>query len=90
MPECAPEDAIEVVPLVVQPENVPVSKPPLVSPPPPPEEEPIVQVKLAEPEVPVVSVAVTVTFGVPAVVGVPEINPVAELIDSPAGRPVAP
>ena len=29
------------------------------------------------------------TFEVPAVVGVPEIVPVEELIDSPAGRPVA-
>ena len=35
------------------------------------------------------SVAVTVTVLVPAVVGVPEIRPVAALIDSPAGRPVA-
>ena len=37
MPECAPEDTIEVAaPLVVQPENVPVSNPPLTMPPPPP------------------------------------------------------
>jgi hypothetical protein len=35
-------------------------------------------------------VAVTVTVDVPAVVGVPEIVPVAGLIESPAGRPVAP
>ena len=33
--------------------------------------------------------AVTVTLEVPAVVGVPEISPVEELMDSPAGRPVA-
>ena len=40
-------------------------------------------------DLPVVSVAVTVTLEVPAVVGVPEISPVEELIDSPAGRPLA-
>ena len=34
------------------------------------------------------SVAVTVTLEVPGVVGVPEISP-EELIDRPAGRPVA-
>ena len=38
---------------------------------------------------PVVSVAVTVTLEVCAVVGVPLISPVEELIDNPAGRPVA-
>ena len=43
----------------------------------------------AEPCAPVVSVAVTVTVDVPAVVGVPEISPVEALIDSPAGRPLA-
>ena len=43
----------------------------------------------AEPEAPVVSFAVTVTLEVPAVVGVPEIRPVEELIDKPPGRPVA-
>jgi hypothetical protein len=32
---------------------------------------------------------VTVTLEVAAVVGVPEIRPVVELIDRPAGRPVA-
>src|SRR5215469_1075904 len=70
----------------------PVSKPGLpssceaVQPPP---EVLMVQVKLAEPEALVVSLAVTVTEEVPAVVGVPEIRPVAELIDSPAGSPVA-
>ena len=41
------------------------------------------------PLAPVPSVAVTVTLDVPAVVGVPEIRPVAELIDRPAGSPVA-
>src|SRR5215469_13144502 len=49
----------------------------------------IVQLKLAEPCAPVVSVAVTVTDEVPAVVGVPEIRPLLELIDRPAGRPDA-
>src|ERR1017187_8575018 len=39
--------------------------------------------------VPVVSLAVTVTLEVPAVVGVPEIRPEEELMDSPAGRPTA-
>jgi hypothetical protein len=36
------------------------------------------------------SVAVTVTELVPAVIGVPEMTPVDELIERPAGRPVAP
>ena len=45
--------------------------------------------KDADPVAPVVSFAVTVTLLVPAVVGVPEIRPVEELIDRPAGRPVA-
>src|SRR5215469_16810805 len=54
----------------------------------PPPELLIVQVKLAEPCAPVVSVAVTVTLEVAAVVGVPEISP-EELIDRPAGRPLA-
>jgi hypothetical protein len=49
----------------------------------------MVQVKDAEPVAPVVSFAVTVTLFEPAVVGVPEIRPVVELIDRPAGRPVA-
>src|SRR5260221_8978974 len=48
-----------------------------------------VQVKVAVPDAPVVSVAVTVTVDVPAVVGVPEISPVEELMDSPAGSPAA-
>src|ERR1035438_3886455 len=47
-----------------------------------------VQVNEVLPEAPVVSVAVTVTVEVPAVVGVPEIRP-EELMDSPAGSPVA-
>jgi len=49
-----------------------------------------VQVNEALPDAPVASDAVTVTFDVPAVVGVPEIRPVEELTDRPAGRPVAP
>ena len=49
----------------------------------------MVQVNEADPEAPVVSVAVTVTLLLPVVVGVPEIRPVEELIDRPAGRPVA-
>ncbi len=48
-----------------------------------------VQVNEVEPVAPVPSRAVTVTFDVPAAVGVPEISPVEELIDRPAGRPVA-
>src|ERR1043166_2364066 len=55
-------------------------------PPPPPV---TVQVNVAEPLAPVVSVAVTVTFDVPAVVGVPEMTPAALMV-RPAGRPVAP
>ena len=58
--------------------------------PPPPELAALtVQLNEAVPLAPVVSLAVTVTDDVPAVVGVPEISPVEELIDSPAGRPVA-
>ena len=45
--------------------------------------------KVADPDAPVLSRADTVTVEVPAVVGVPLIRPVAELIDSPAGSPVA-
>src|SRR5258708_37611401 len=48
----------------------------------------IVQLNVADPCAPVVSVAVTVTELVAAVVGVPVIRP-EELIDRPAGRPVA-
>jgi hypothetical protein len=54
-----------------------------------PVEELIAHVKDADPEAPVVSVAVTVTLLDPAVVGVPEMSPVEELIDKPAGRPLA-
>src|SRR6516164_1726853 len=50
----------------------------------------IVQVKVADPEAPVLSVAVTVTVEAPGVVGLPVISPVEELIERPAGRPVAP
>src|SRR5260221_9195259 len=46
------------------------------------------QLNEADPEAPVVSLAVTVAVDVAAVVGVPVIRP-EELIDSPAGRPVA-
>ena len=48
-----------------------------------------VSVKVALP-VPPAFVALSVTVVVPAVVGVPEINPVVLLTDSPAGNPVAP
>jgi predicted transcriptional regulator len=47
------------------------------------------QLNVADPCAPVVSVAVTVTLNVPVLVGVPEIRPVEELIDNPAGSPVA-
>src|SRR5258708_5464990 len=61
----------------------------LVVPPEPPPLELMVQVNVAEPDAPVPSVAVTVTVEVPAAVGVPEISPVEELADRPAGRPEA-
>src|SRR5581483_444668 len=48
-----------------------------------------VQPNEALPDAPVPSVTVTTTEDVPAVVGVPEINPDEALIDSPAGNPVA-
>ena len=48
-----------------------------------------VQVKEAWPVKPALSVAVTVTEETPAVVGVPVILPVPELIESPAGSPLA-
>jgi len=48
-----------------------------------------VQVNVVLPVAPVVSLAVTVTLLLPAVVGVPEIRPEDEPIDKPAGRPVA-
>src|ERR1700676_4341396 len=60
----------------------------LVVPQVPPPPAVTVQLNEADPEAPVVSLAVTVTLEVPAVVGVPEIRPEAELMDSPAGRPV--
>src|SRR5258708_38375501 len=47
-----------------------------------------VQLKVAEPDAPVVSLAVTVGLPGAAAVGVPEIRPEV-LMDSPAGRPVA-
>src|SRR3954471_16556620 len=71
---------------------LPDSKPGLTSfcpeqpaPPPPP----IVHVNDVVPLAPVVSVAVTVGVYVAAVVGVPLIRPVEELIDRPAGSPAA-
>ncbi len=39
--------------------------------------------------VPAALVALNVTLEVPAAVGVPEIKPVAVLIESPVGKPVA-
>ena len=48
-----------------------------------------VQLKLADPAAPVLSVAVTVTVEVPVLVGVPLMRPVAELMASPLGSPVA-
>ena len=49
----------------------------------------IVNVSVAFP-VPALFVALSVTVEVPAVVGVPEINPVLLFTPSPAGKPVAP
>jgi len=49
----------------------------------------MVSVRVAFP-VPPLLVALSVTVGVPATEGVPEINPVAVFTDSPAGNPVAP
>jgi hypothetical protein len=49
----------------------------------------VVHVSEADPDAPELSVAVSVTEQAQAVVGVPLIVPVVELIDSPAGRPVA-
>jgi hypothetical protein len=46
-----------------------------------------VHANVAEPKAPVGSVAVTVTDRVVAAIGVPEINPVAALIDNPVGNP---
>jgi hypothetical protein len=49
----------------------------------------IVSVRVALP-VPLLLVALNVTVDVPAVVGVPDINPLVLLTDNPAGNPVAP
>jgi hypothetical protein len=49
----------------------------------------MVRVKVALP-VPVLFVALSVTVELPTAVGVPEINPVVLLTESPAGKPVAP
>jgi hypothetical protein len=49
----------------------------------------MVKVSVAVP-VPPLLVALNVTVDVAAVVGVPEINPVAVLTDKPAGKGVAP
>ena len=82
----SPEDEL-VLELATQPVSLSW---PLVLPPPPPELAALtVQLNEAVPLAPVVSLAVTVTDDVPAVVGVPEISPVEALIDNPAGRPVA-
>src|ERR1035441_2362498 len=48
-----------------------------------------VQVKVADPVAPVVSLAIAVTLEVPAAVGVPESRPDVALMESPAGRPGA-
>ena len=48
----------------------------------------VVSTKVAVP-VPDPFVALIETFTVPRAVGVPEISPVAALIDNPAGKPVA-
>ena len=55
----------------------------------PPPDGLIVQVNDVLPEALVLSVAVAVTLNVPAALGVPEIRPDEELMDSPAGSPVA-
>jgi len=47
------------------------------------------QVNVVDPVAPVLSLAVTVTEDDPDAVGVPEITPVEELIDRPAGSPLA-
>lgn len=54
-----------------------------------PDDAVTVQAKLAVPNAPDESVAVTVTEYEPATDGAPEINPVAPLIDKPVGSPVA-
>jgi hypothetical protein len=49
----------------------------------------MVSVRVALP-VPLLLVALSVTVAVPAVVGVPEIDPLAVFTESPDGNPVAP
>ena len=49
----------------------------------------MVQTKELEALSPLLSAAVIFTLLEPSIVGVPVINPVAGLIDSPAGNPVA-
>jgi hypothetical protein len=49
----------------------------------------IVNVRVTIPLAPAAFDAPNVTVDVPATVGVPEIKPVVELNDNPAGRPVA-
>src|SRR5882672_2242917 len=76
---------MDVVPAVVQPEKVPVSNPPLVIP--PVAAGLTVHVNEVVPDA-VPEEAVTTMDEVPVADGVPLIRP-EELIDSPAGRPVA-
>lgn len=54
-----------------------------------PELRTIFQLNEVLPVLPVLSWAVTVTLLVSPVVGVPEINPVAALIERPVGKPTA-
>ena len=49
----------------------------------------MVSVRVALP-VPPLLIALSVTVDVPAIVGVPEINPVPLFTDKPAGNPAAP
>ena len=48
----------------------------------------MVSVRFAVP-VPALLVAPSATIGIPTELGIPEIKPVAVLIDKPAGKPVA-
>ena len=84
-------DVTEIVPWLLAKQSAEMSEVAVVVHclPPPPPLELIVQVNAAEPDAPVVSVALTVTFDVAAVDGVPEIRPVEELIARPRGSPVA-
>src|SRR5438105_6065693 len=86
----AEEPAVTVIWAWNPPDQLLITEYVAVQAPLPPPLEPIVQVKAADPDAPVPSRAVTVTLYVPAVVGVPEIRPVAELTDRPGGRPAAP